>query len=76
MRWGLLALIGQRFARLRRSGHAPAREIAPEFTTEELADFLEGDLYPTDARPEFKEQLRNDLWIMVQEIHGTKRGGA
>jgi len=72
MRWGLFARIGERFARLRRGGNAPPREIAPEFTTEELADFLEGDLYPNDARPEFREQLRSELWELVQELHGPK----
>ena len=41
-------------------------EIAAEFTTEELQEFLEADLYPIDADPAFKEQLRETLWKLVQ----------
>jgi hypothetical protein len=71
MRWALFGRIGERFSRLRaRRRGGELREIAAEFTTEELADFLEGDLHPNDARPEFREQLREDLWAMVQEVHG------
>ena len=70
MRWALFARIGERFSRLRRRRTRPAREIAAEFSTEELADFLEGDLYPNDARPEFREELREDLWALVQEQYG------
>jgi hypothetical protein len=73
MKWALFARIGQRFSRMRARRREPLREIAAEFTTEELADFLEGDLHPNDARPEFREQLREDLWTMVQELHGSKR---
>jgi hypothetical protein len=69
MRWALFARIGERFSRLRHR-RGPVREIAAEFTTEELADFLEGDLYPNDARPEFREELREDLWAMVQRQYG------
>ena len=74
MKWALFARIGERFSRLRRQ--RPARvvpEIAAEFTTEELAEFLEGDLHPSEARPEFREQLREDLWAMVQEAHAAER---
>lgn len=49
-------------------------EIAAEFTTEELAEFLEADLHPVEARPEFREELRDDLWAMVQEIYAKDRG--
>jgi hypothetical protein len=70
MRWAVFARIGERFSRLRRRRSAAPREIAAEFTTEELADFLEGDLYPNDARPEFREELREDLWALVQERYG------
>jgi len=48
-----------------RSAKVP-KEIAAEFTTEELMEFLEGDLYPTQADPAFKEKLRGELWEMVQ----------
>jgi hypothetical protein len=44
-------------------------EIAAEFTTEELMEFLEGDLYPSEADPRFKERLRQDLWRMVRRRH-------
>ncbi len=37
---------------------------------EELQDFLEGDIRPPAADPVFKEQLRMDLWEMVQKNHG------
>jgi len=54
------------------------KEIGTEFTTEELQDFLEGDLYPAQADPAFKEALRRKLWAMLQARHGhpeePKRG--
>lgn len=73
MSWSLFARISQRFAQLRprRAPGAPL-EIAPEFSTEELADFLEGDAFPNDARPEFRDQLREELWELVQRTHGDK----
>jgi len=45
-------------------------EIAADFTTEELREFLEGDLYPVEADPEFKEELRETLWDLVQSRYG------
>lgn len=75
MKWALFARMGERFSRLRRQRRAPALpEIAAEFTTEELAEFLEADLHPSDARPEFREQLREDLWAMLQGMNGAKDG--
>jgi hypothetical protein len=50
-----------------------AREIAKEFSTEELKEFLEGDLQPTQADPDFQERLREELWAMVQERYGRQR---
>lgn len=50
--------------------HMGPDEIAAEFTTEELMEFLEGDIYPTEADPRFKEQLRQDLWRLVQRRYG------
>ncbi len=41
-------------------------EIAAEFTTEELQEFLEADRYPIEADPLFKEQLREKLWRLLQ----------
>ena len=46
-------------------------EIAAEFSTEELMEFLEGDLYPTQADPVFKERLREDLKKLVRSRYGT-----
>lgn len=40
-------------------------EIAAEFTTEELLDFLEADQRPSVADPGFKEDLREELWAML-----------
>lgn len=41
-------------------------EIAGEFTTEELQEFLEADLHPVKADAQFKEELRRELWELVQ----------
>jgi len=49
-----------------------AQEIAKEFSTEELKEFLEGDLHPTQADPAFQERLRQELWELVQERYGRK----
>lgn len=51
-----------------------AQEIAKEFSTEELKEFLEGDLQPTQADPAFQERLRQELWAMVQERYGRNPG--
>lgn len=42
-------------------------ELAGEYSTEELQEFLEADRLPSRADPEFKEELRERLWHMVQE---------
>ena len=47
-----------------------AQEIAKEFSTEELKEFLEGDLQPAQADPAFQERLRQELWELVQERYG------
>jgi len=41
-------------------------ELASEFTTEELQEFLEADRHPIEADPLFKEQLREKLWKLLQ----------
>ena len=41
-------------------------EIAAEFTTEELQEFLEADLHPIEADPLFKESLRKKIWKLLQ----------
>jgi hypothetical protein len=43
-------------------------EIAAEFSTEELLEFLEADQLPVDADPEFRERLRSELWTLVQSL--------
>jgi hypothetical protein len=67
MKWALFGRIGERFTRMRRRERSPElREIAAEFSTEELAEFLEGELHANDARPEFRAELRENLWAIVQ----------
>jgi len=56
-----------------RREHEVAQEISKEFSTEELKEFLEGDLRPVEADPAFKEKLRQELWQVVQQRYG--RGG-
>ena len=51
-----------------------AEEIAKEFTTAELEEFLAGDVQPTQADPAFQERLRRELWELVQLRYG--RGGS
>lgn len=43
-------------------------EIAAEFSTEELLEFLEADQLPIEADPEFRERLRSELWTLVQSL--------
>lgn len=45
---------------------AVVEEAAAEITAEELREFLEADLYPIQADPAFKEELREKLWDLVQ----------
>jgi hypothetical protein len=48
-------------------------EIAAEFSTEELLEFLEADHLPVEADPEFRERLRSELWSLVQSLALPKR---
>ncbi len=41
-------------------------EAFMDFTMEELREFLEADLIDVRADPEFKERLKQQLWMMVQ----------
>ena len=41
-------------------------EIAAEFTTEELLEFLDADQQPDRADPVFRERLREELWQLVK----------
>lgn len=43
-------------------------EIAAEFSTEELLEFLEADALPVAVDPEFRERLRRELWALVQRL--------
>jgi hypothetical protein len=67
-------LRGQREPRATRAAAQRERkvieEIAAEFTTEELTEFLEGDVSPVRADPVFKERLRQELWELVQSQYG------
>lgn len=48
-------------------------ETASEFTVDELHEFLQGDLLPPRANPDFKEQLRDEMWDLVQECYGDAK---
>jgi hypothetical protein len=41
-----------------------------DFTLDELREFLEADLHPVPADPEFKERLRRRLWELVRARQG------
>ena len=47
-------------------------EISADISTEELQEFLEADLYPVQADPAFKEELRRTLWEVVQRTAARK----
>ena len=49
-------------------------EIAAEFTTEELQEFLEADRNPIRADPIFKERLREKLWKALEEQRAEGSG--
>jgi hypothetical protein len=55
---------------MRESERRVKRELASKFSMEELQEFLEGDLHPSQADPVFKEKLRADLWELVQARYG------
>jgi hypothetical protein len=46
-------------------GLDPMPEIAEDFTTEELQEFLAADQADVKADPAFKERLRHRLWEML-----------
>jgi len=41
-------------------------EVAAEFSTEELLEFLEADHGPDTADPVFRERLRQQLWETLE----------
>ncbi len=41
-------------------------EVAAEFSTEELLEFLEADQRPDTADPVFRERLREQLWETLE----------
>jgi hypothetical protein len=47
-------------------------EIAAEFSTEELLEFLEADQRPVEADPAFRERLRQELWELVRRQAQSK----
>ena len=50
-----------------------SHEVAAEFSTEELLEFLEADQLPVSADPVFREGLREDLWRMLQQMRRARR---
>ena len=48
-------------------------EIAAEFSTEELLEFLEADQRPVEADSAFRERLREELWELVRRQAEQKR---
>ena len=62
-----------RAGRVRSESGLP-EEIAAEFSTEELLEFLEADHAPDTADPAFRERLREDLWQLVQRNARFRRG--
>lgn len=48
-------------------------EIAAEFSTEELLEFLEADQHPVEADPAFRERLREELWALVRRQVESKK---
>lgn len=82
MKPGIVAHVRERLRRRREQrslGEAAEEqrltEIASDFTTDELQEFLEGDLHPVEADPVFKEELRQRLWLMVQRRYKSPGGG-
>jgi len=62
-----------RVGRVRLEPELP-EEVAAEFSTEELLEFLEADHAPDTADPAFRERLREDLWQLVQRNARFRRG--
>ena len=60
-----------RLARVRSEPELPD-EIAAEFSTEELLEFLEADQTPDQADPRFRERLREELWALLQRDRGFR----
>ncbi|MEN8181810.1 MAG: hypothetical protein ABFS46_04675 [Myxococcota bacterium] len=53
----------------RQHGSDGPLEVASEFTTEELEEFVQADTLPVQADPAFKERLREELWEVVQNVY-------
>jgi hypothetical protein len=48
-------------------GVAAEAVLSTDFAESELLDFLAGDVDPVRADPVFREQLRDELWRLVQD---------
>ena len=48
------------------------REVASEFTTEELEEFVQADTLPVEADPDFRERLREELWESVKNLSAPR----
>ncbi|MBW2272333.1 MAG: hypothetical protein JRG96_03610 [Deltaproteobacteria bacterium] len=47
-----------------------------DFSADELSEFLEADLLGVEADPQFKEELREKLWTLVNvRLGGSRRRG-
>jgi hypothetical protein len=44
-----------------------------EATEDELREFLAADLAPIEADPDFKEELREQLWSLIREGELARR---
>jgi len=55
---------------------AVSEEISMDFSADELSEFLEADLLGVEADPQFKEELREKLWTLVNvRLGGSRRRG-
>ncbi len=56
-----------------RTGWSFADDLECEIDEEELLEFLAADHDPAAADPAFREQLRDQLWALVQEGASMRR---
>lgn len=59
----------------RQLGSGELDEAAMEYSLDELREFLEADLVDVPVNLEFKQNLRDKLWELVQARNRTRRTG-
>jgi hypothetical protein len=59
----------------RQRGSGEVDEAVMEYSLDELRDFLEADFVDVPVDLEFKRNLRDTLWELVQTRNRTRRGG-